>query len=492
MKCKLGMFVVLLLCMSVCIGAQAVGEVKVEPAGLGLGSYFKQYPVYESKEFTISNNTSETVYLKQPESDVIAVGPLSKTELAPGEKATFSVTARFDLPSGEFYTDNIPVCYASGAQIYTVRVQYYLDDRPDVLLGKGEGEGEEYFLHPTSVWQGNGDYVFINEGFDIQVWVCVSDHYKPGKNVVIRINGEEAEPEQDEPAEGRWLFSFPDIEGDKIFTVEGIEPRPLIKPNDGTEQNENALGGIIENPDDDLFGELLQYAEEYAIDHGAKYVVWLEVSDAEETTKDIDKRLIHSVVNEQSVTHYLDINLLKQIGKGQPTMITDVDGNVVITLEIPKGHRDAPELMYRNFGVVRLHDGVAEKLYGQYSPETGLLTFKTDRFSSYALFYEDLPMGASEEEMKPLVLPDSLTKIEAEAFRKTDFSYVICPDTLVSIESRAFAECEKLMSVIIPSSTTTVAADAFEGCTALQVIAAPNGSPADRFAQQHGYAPGVQ
>ena len=33
MKCKLGMFVFLLFCMSVCIGAQAAGEVKVEPAG---------------------------------------------------------------------------------------------------------------------------------------------------------------------------------------------------------------------------------------------------------------------------------------------------------------------------------------------------------------------------------------------------------------------------------------------------------------------------
>jgi hypothetical protein len=43
----------------------------------------------------------------------------------------------------------------------------------------------------------------------------------------------------------------------------------------------------------------------------------------------------------------------------------------------------------REFYVVRIHDGVVTKLNGSYDPVTHLFTFETDKFSTYAMSYQD-------------------------------------------------------------------------------------------------------
>jgi len=395
----------LLFSMLLCSCAQAASpDCSVDVFGIGLGTVYKNYQVPSTSTITITNDSpSETLYLKQPVCDIASVGPLIKTQLEPGESATCTVSARFDLPNG-FHKGNVRFYSLDGEELATVDVDYYVQDEPEVLIETISGDG--YTVYPSSVWQGTGNYHFVVQGVDLGIIVGIHPHYKPRDDgsFAIKVNGEKV----DNPIlnEDKTLsISFPNIQpGKYTITVEGVESRPLLTPDeDRTDSDQNALDGKLDNPDDELFGKLLKYAEEFEIDRGAKYVVWLEVEHADETTSAMDKRLIHSVVDEESITHYLDINLLKQIGTGNINQITNVDGNVSITLEIPKGHRDAPELMYRNFGIVRLHDEVAEKLYGQYSPETGLLTFTTNRFSTYALFYEDIPINEdipiSEDEM---------------------------------------------------------------------------------------------
>jgi hypothetical protein len=43
----------------------------------------------------------------------------------------------------------------------------------------------------------------------------------------------------------------------------------------------------------------------------------------------------------------------------------------------------------RNYKIVRIHEGVVTVIEGTYDPVTYLFTFETDRFSTYALAYED-------------------------------------------------------------------------------------------------------
>ncbi|MBE5795874.1 MAG: leucine-rich repeat domain-containing protein [Clostridiales bacterium] len=68
-----------------------------------------------------------------------------------------------------------------------------------------------------------------------------------------------------------------------------------------------------------------------------------------------------------------------------------------------------------------------------------------------------------------LDLPADVVTIEACAFLGTDAEMVIIPEGCVSIGSRAFADMPNLRYVQVPAGTS-VAADAFEGCSLVEYI----------------------
>ena len=66
--------------------------------------------------------------------------------------------------------------------------------------------------------------------------------------------------------------------------------------------------------------------------------------------------------------------------------------------------------------------------------------------------------------MDALVLPDSLTEIQSEAFAGISAQVVVLPETCTFIGSRAFASCPNLEYVVVPSlDAVEIADDAFSG-----------------------------
>ncbi len=59
-------------------------------------------------------------------------------------------------------------------------------------------------------------------------------------------------------------------------------------------------------------------------------------------------------------------------------------------------------------------------------------------------------------------IPDTYTRIGADAFRDTDLKSVTIPDSVTSIEEYAFYNTE-LTSVTIPASVTSIGEQAFYG-----------------------------
>jgi len=69
-----------------------------------------------------------------------------------------------------------------------------------------------------------------------------------------------------------------------------------------------------------------------------------------------------------------------------------------------------------------------------------------------------------------IVLPESLTRIESEAFAGIKAQVVILPETCTFIASRAFADCPRLEYVVIPSGAEVyIADDAFSGSNAMVI-----------------------
>jgi hypothetical protein len=73
-------------------------------------------------------------------------------------------------------------------------------------------------------------------------------------------------------------------------------------------------------------------------------------------------------------------------------------------------------------------------------------------------------------DLKSIVIPDSLTIIDAGAFEETFLTSVIIPDNVTSIGSSAFYYCDNLLSVVVGKSVTNIFYEAFAECHALASI----------------------
>ena len=79
------------------------------------------------------------------------------------------------------------------------------------------------------------------------------------------------------------------------------------------------------------------------------------------------------------------------------------------------------------------------------------------------------------EEIKELVIPNSVTSIGQKAFSNcSGLTSVIIPNSVTSIEGAAFAGCSGLTSITIPSSVTSLGGSAFSGCSGLTSITIPS------------------
>lgn len=83
------------------------------------------------------------------------------------------------------------------------------------------------------------------------------------------------------------------------------------------------------------------------------------------------------------IAQYLDLSVLLKIQGEEDINIANLDEPLTFRIAVPKDlQKDG-----RVFTVIRVHDGKAEAL--KTVEKDGILTFQTDRFSTYALTYTD-------------------------------------------------------------------------------------------------------
>ena len=85
---------------------------------------------------------------------------------------------------------------------------------------------------------------------------------------------------------------------------------------------------------------------------------------------------------------------------------------------------------------------------------------------------------SNERRLTGIILPNTVTAIEKEAFRgcKTLVSITI-PNSVTIIREKAFADCAGLINITIPDSVTTIEEEAFKGCENLVSVKISNKVP---------------
>lgn len=125
-----------------------------------------------------------------------------------------------------------------------------------------------------------------------------------------------------------------------------------------------------------------------ALDEGKDVKVEVSVDniDAEKISEE-DKNLISKIITESGVAQYFDINLFIKVNGNQIGKIEEPSKALTFELFIPA------ELLKENreFYIVRVHNGIAEKIDG--TLKDNKFIFETDKFSTYALVYTDEELG---------------------------------------------------------------------------------------------------
>lgn len=104
-----------------------------------------------------------------------------------------------------------------------------------------------------------------------------------------------------------------------------------------------------------------------------------------EEVKAEDQKKIEAILDKDAtVTQYLDLSVMLKAGSNELGTINEFSKAITFTIAVPENLKAEG----REFYVVRLHDGKAEKL-GTIENADGTLSFSTDRLSTYALVYQE-------------------------------------------------------------------------------------------------------
>lgn len=139
---------------------------------------------------------------------------------------------------------------------------------------------------------------------------------------------------------------------------------------------------------------ILTEEEQARMDTGEPVAVYLEVKDIKEIVSKEEKAKIEEVLGEDTIGLYLDIKLIKQIGDDKPQEVSKTNEKLKIAIKIPEELLLAEEGKQRIYKIVTIHEEEVTILEGAFNKETGLFTFETDKFSTYALVYSDIDLYA--------------------------------------------------------------------------------------------------
>lgn len=251
-----------------------------------------------------------------------------------------------------------------------------------------------------------GDNAAISGGFDFKLTSIDADYVYVGLFVARQadvtfsdiklvvdgkvVTGSDVKPDDNKPGDNKPGDNKP---GDNTpSTPSTPSDTPSTPDSDKVNAVIKADAGINIKAEVPVSGITFTEEEKKEIENGSTVSVSMEVKDVTATVSESDKKLVEDKVKEVLsngvVGTYLDLTLLKKVGSLKEVSVTETAAGVVVKLDIPESLKNTDSSVERKYTVVRIHDGVAEAL--ETSCENGVITFTTDKFSTYAICYEDV------------------------------------------------------------------------------------------------------
>ena len=172
-----------------------------------------------------------------------------------------------------------------------------------------------------------------------------------------------------------------------------------------TTPNDNAANADLANTDMELIENILSSEEQSQLADGAEVKVYLKVADISNDVPAEHKAEAEAAAGEDAILMYLDIDLFKQIGNAEEVQISETAGQITITLTIPENLISSDPSVPHIYKIIRIHEDengqlITDVIEGVFNPDDNSFTFKTDKFSTYALIFDNAALDNPEAAIK--------------------------------------------------------------------------------------------
>lgn len=137
--------------------------------------------------------------------------------------------------------------------------------------------------------------------------------------------------------------------------------------------------------------------EKEAIANGADVKIEVAVKAVTDSVSAKDKKAVEDIISGNYVVgSYFDISVILSVGNTTRT-ITDTEKKIEFTINLPENLVNKDATVTRTYKIVRVHDGETTILDAAFDAASNKLTFKSDKFSTYAIIYSDAKAEGSGE-----------------------------------------------------------------------------------------------
>ena len=170
----------------------------------------------------------------------------------------------------------------------------------------------------------------------------------------------------------------------KITSNKTLIAKWLVIPGEVStiESDDSDIETNIVTDDDDIINIIpLSTSDEEKLENGKDLYVFAEVTDISSVIPVADKKLVKEELEQnEEVGTYLDISIYKQFEDEDKQLVSETDGNLRISMEIPEDLRDK-----EGFKILKITDGDVEEIETTLDGTT--LTFDINSSSTYVLVY---------------------------------------------------------------------------------------------------------
>mgnify|MGYP001340466771 FL=1 len=248
------------------------------------------------------------------------------------------------------------------------------------------------------------DNLVVTAEYEINTYTVTFNDYDGTKIEDVTVDhGSDATPPADPTREGHtfngWNAIFSNVTSDLTIVATYLSKVVEADTKDFPKLEVEGL--------DDLDKLGITFTDEEK-EKDVSVIVVLELLKDEDVPK-ADKDLLDAYLEananiDSPMSLLLDISMLKIVGDSA-SAINELASPITISFEVPFAFRNI------DFELLRVHDGKVESLDYDYNAETFILTFETDKFSTYALAEVAVE---SEDETDPVEEEDETDQVEED------------------------------------------------------------------------------